>query len=58
MVKKRGSKHERSIREFRLDQGRIRVGETLRGFRGILTGVPVYDAMTGGERTRSPDERA
>ena len=58
VVKKRGSKHERSIREFRLDQGRIRVGETLRGFRGILTGVPVYDAMTGGERTRSPDERA
>jgi circadian clock protein KaiC len=58
VVKKRGSKHERSIREFRLDQGRIRVGETLRGFRGILTGVPVYDALTGGERTRTPDERA
>ena len=58
VVKKRGSKHERSIREFRLDQGRIRVGETLRGFRGILTGVPVYDAMPGGERTRTPDERA
>jgi circadian clock protein KaiC len=58
VVKKRGSKHERSIREFRLDQGRISVGETLRGFRGILTGVPVYDAMTGGERKRAPDERA
>jgi circadian clock protein KaiC len=58
VVKKRGSRHERTIREFRLDQGRISVGETLRGFRGILTGVPVYDALTGGERDWAPDERA
>jgi circadian clock protein KaiC len=41
VVKKRGGAHERSIREFRLDGGGIRVGEPLRGFRGILTGVPV-----------------
>ncbi len=44
VMKKRGSKHERTIREFRLDRGHIEVGETLRAFRGILTGVPVYDA--------------
>jgi len=43
VMKKRGSRHERTIREFRLDGGRIDVGETLRGFRGILTGVPVYE---------------
>jgi len=43
VMKKRGSRHERSIREFRLEGGRIDVGETLRGFRGILTGVPVYE---------------
>jgi circadian clock protein KaiC len=44
VVKKRGSKHERTIREFRLDQGRVSVGATLRNFRGILTGVPVHES--------------
>jgi circadian clock protein KaiC len=43
VMKKRGSQHERTIREFRLDGGRIQVGDALRDFRGILTGVPVYD---------------
>ncbi len=43
VMKKRGSEHERTIREFRLDQGRISVGETLSSFRGILTGVPIYE---------------
>ena len=43
VVKKRGSKHERTIRDFRLDQGRVAVGEILRNFRGILTGVPVSE---------------
>ena len=33
VMKKRGSHHERSIREFRLDGGRIQVGEALRNFR-------------------------
>ncbi len=43
VVKKRGGNHERTIREFRLDQGGIRVGEPLRKFRGVLSGLPVYD---------------
>ena len=34
----------RQIREFRLKSGGIFVGEPLREFRGILTGVPVYDS--------------
>ena len=42
VMKKRGSRHERTLREFRLDGGRIAVGEALRGFHGVLTGVPVY----------------
>jgi circadian clock protein KaiC len=51
VVKKRGSRHERTIREFRLDDdGGIRVGEPLREFRGILTGVPIYQ---GRNRTSS-----
>jgi circadian clock protein KaiC len=42
VVKKRGSAHERTIREVRLDTGGIRIGNVLRDFRGVLTGVPVY----------------
>lgn len=41
VIKKRGGDHERTIREFRLEHGRIQVGEPLRGLRGVLTGVPV-----------------
>ena len=40
VVKKRGGAHERTIREFRLESGRISVGPPLRDFRGVLTGVP------------------
>jgi circadian clock protein KaiC len=36
-------RHERTIREFRLEAGGIRVGEPLSRFRGILTGVPAYE---------------
>jgi circadian clock protein KaiC len=42
VVKKRGGAHERTIREFALGKDGIRVGATLREFRGILTGVPMY----------------
>ncbi|HEX4333844.1 MAG TPA: ATPase domain-containing protein [Usitatibacter sp.] len=41
VMKKRGGQHERSIRDFSLQPGGIRVGPPLRNFRGILTGVPV-----------------
>ncbi len=40
VLKKRGSAHERSIRGLELASGRISVGEPLRDYRGILTGVP------------------
>ena len=43
VLKKRGGAHERSIREFRMHDGRISVGPPLREFRGILTGVPVIE---------------
>jgi circadian clock protein KaiC len=46
VVKKRGGKHERTIREFGMDGGSISVGEALREFRGVLTGVPVYEGST------------
>jgi circadian clock protein KaiC len=43
VVKKRGSQHERTLREFFFDTSGIHVGEPLRQFHGVLTGVPVYD---------------
>jgi len=43
VVKKRAGNHERTIREFRLESDGIYVGEALREFRGILTGVPVHE---------------
>jgi circadian clock protein KaiC len=46
MVKKRGGLHERTIREFAMRNGSIRVGAVLREFRGVLTGVPVYEGPT------------
>ncbi len=41
VLKKRGGAHERSIRDFSLGDTGVNVGQPLRQFRGILTGVPV-----------------
>jgi circadian clock protein KaiC len=43
VVKKRGGAHERTIRAFQLGARGIQVGEPLRQFRGVLTGVPFYE---------------
>jgi len=40
VMKKRGGRHERSIRDFHMDEAGLHVGEPLRNYRGILTGVP------------------
>jgi circadian clock protein KaiC len=42
VIKKRFGSHQSSIREFRVGKGGIAVGEPLRGFQGILTGVPAF----------------
>jgi circadian clock protein KaiC len=42
VVKKRRSAHERTIRELQLTSAGILVGEPLREFEGVLTGVPRY----------------
>ena len=49
VMKRRAGGHEPTIREFRISPSGIDVGEPLREFRGILTGVPVYEgsAMAG-----------
>ncbi len=41
VFKKRGSVHERTIREFSMSRNGIEVGDVLRGYRGLLTGVPM-----------------
>ncbi len=42
VVKKRRSGHERTIRELKLGTSGVIVGEPLRQFEGVLTGVPRY----------------
>ncbi len=42
VVKKRSGGHERSIREFRLSSAGVQIGEPLKDFEGVLTGVPRY----------------
>jgi circadian clock protein KaiC len=41
-IKKRTGAHESSIREYRIDNQGIRVGDPLRNFSGVLTGVPSF----------------
>ena len=40
VLKKRSGAHERTIRELKFGSNRIAVGEPLREFEGVLTGVP------------------
>src|ERR1700761_827291 len=42
VVKKRSGPHERAIRELVFGNGGIIVGEPLRDFKGVLTGVPNF----------------
>jgi circadian clock protein KaiC len=47
VVKKRTGAHEASIREYRIDKQGIRVGEPLKNFSGVMTGVPTFAGKTG-----------
>ena len=47
VVKKRSGNHERTIRECRVSRGGLTVGEPLREFQGVLTGVPSYFGESG-----------
>jgi circadian clock protein KaiC len=42
VIKKRTGAHENTIREMSITAQGIRVGEPLKRFRGVLTGVPTY----------------
>ena len=43
VLKKRTGVHERTIRELRITSDGLEIGEPLRQFRGVLTGVPQED---------------
>jgi circadian clock protein KaiC len=45
-VKSRTSAHERTIREFTLSAGGLQVGDALRDFVGVLSGLPSYQGET------------
>jgi circadian clock protein KaiC len=49
VIKKRTGKHERTVREWRIDNG-ILVGETLRDFQGILSGAPHFSGPIAGSK--------
>lgn len=40
VIKKRTGSHERTIRELRLEEGKISVGEPITDFTGVLSGTP------------------
>jgi circadian clock protein KaiC len=40
VIKKRTGKHEKTIREYEIDQQGLSLGEPLAGFQGVLRGVP------------------
>lgn len=43
VIKKRSGQHEQTIREFALETGKgIRIGEPLKDFQGVLSGVPLF----------------
>jgi circadian clock protein KaiC len=42
VIKKRTGAHESTIREYRIDNRGLTLGEPLDGFQGVLRGVPVY----------------
>lgn len=47
VFKKRTGSHERTIRQLDINERGIYVGEPLRQFRGIMTGVPQLDVAVG-----------
>jgi circadian clock protein KaiC len=57
VIKKRSGPHEKTIREFKLEAGRgVRVGQPLKEFQGVLTGVPVFHGVAR-EMMSASDEK-
>lgn len=46
VIKKRTGTHERTIRELRMEQGSIKLGQPITDFHGVLSGIP---QLVGGD---------
>ena len=58
VMKKRSGPHEKTIREFKLEAGRgVRVGQPLKQFQGVLTGVPVFHGAAREIMSASDEKR-
>lgn len=53
VLKKRTGVHERTIRQLRIASDGLHIGEPLREFRGVLTGVPQETGAVSGDFPRS-----
>ncbi len=42
IIKKRTGAHESTIREYRINNRGLTIGQPLQGFQGVLRGVPIY----------------
>jgi circadian clock protein KaiC len=58
VLKKRTGDHERTIREFRIGPGGLQLGAPLTDFRGVLTGVPIYQGPIAGLMSNGDEETA
>jgi circadian clock protein KaiC len=47
VLKRRGGKHEDTIRELKLNSAGVHVGEPLMEFNGVLSGTPLYHGGGG-----------
>jgi circadian clock protein KaiC len=45
IVKKRGGLHDTAIRDFTMSSKGLAIGDPLEDFRGVLSGVPMYDKV-------------
>jgi circadian clock protein KaiC len=52
VIKKRSGLHETSIRDFILSEKGLQIGDTLEGYRGVLSGIPSFDRVGEGVRDR------
>ena len=52
MIKKRSGAHEHTIRELRLGPDRIWLGEPLKNFQGVLSGIPAIVGQPNGKGPR------
>lgn len=48
VIKKRSGRHEKTIREFTIDDEGLSLGEPLSGFQGVLRGVPNFVGQGSG----------